>query len=31
VVFSGSMVLAGTGMVGGAVYYQRKEKVNWRV
>lgn len=31
VVFSGSMVLAGTGMVGVAVYYQRKEKITWRV
>jgi MFS family permease len=31
VVFSGSMVLAGTGMVAGSIYYQRKEKVNWRV
>jgi len=31
VVFSGSMVLAGTAMVGAAVHCQRKDKVNWRV
>lgn len=31
VVFSGSMVIAGTVMIGVSIWYQRKEKVTWRV
>lgn len=31
VVFSGCMVLVGAGLVGAAVFYQRREKVSWKV
>jgi hypothetical protein len=31
VVFSGVCVMLGTGMVGVSIFYQRREKVNWRV
>jgi hypothetical protein len=31
VMFSGSMVVLGTGLVSVSIFYQRRERVTWRV